>query len=85
MCGLVQKTSHQVLDSRPEAVPLTTSSFGTETPSLARESGSRLANSTRPLPIARNQSVTVTSDVLSRAETGSTNDAANFACMQVEE
>ena len=27
-----------------------------------------LANSTRPLPIARNQSVTVTSGVLSRAE-----------------
>ena len=29
-----------------------------------------LANSTRPTPIARNQSVTVTSDVLSRAESG---------------
>jgi hypothetical protein len=29
-----------------------------------------LANSTRPLPIARNQSDTITSDALSRAESG---------------
>ena len=33
-----------------------------------------LANSTRPLPIARNQSVTVTSGVLSRAESGCSAD-----------
>jgi hypothetical protein len=33
-----------------------------------------LANSTRPLPIARNQSVTVTSGVLSRAETACSAD-----------